>query len=56
MATPRVKWAVPATARLPKVYVHLFRHTFAHQLLADGMQEGDVMRIGHRQHSRGDRL
>ena len=27
------------------VYVHLFRHTFAHQVLADGMQEGDVMRI-----------
>lgn len=34
-----------AQAGLPKVYVHLFRHTFAHQLLADGMQEGDVMRI-----------
>lgn len=34
-----------AQAGIPKVYVHLFRHTFAHQLLADGMQEGDVMRI-----------
>ncbi len=34
-----------AQAGIPNVYVHLFRHTFAHQLLADGMQEGDVMRI-----------
>lgn len=34
-----------AKAGIPKIYVHLFRHTFAHQLLADGMQEGDVMRI-----------
>jgi site-specific recombinase XerD len=32
-------------AGIPKLYVHLFRHTFAHQVLADGMQEGDVMRI-----------
>ncbi len=32
-------------AGIPHIYFHLFRHTFAHQLLADGMQEGDVMRI-----------
>jgi site-specific recombinase XerD len=34
-----------ARAGVPTIYAHLFRHTFAHQLLADGMQEGDVMRI-----------
>lgn len=28
------------------VYVHLFRHTYAHQMLADGVQEGDLMRLG----------
>jgi site-specific recombinase XerD len=27
------------------IYVHLLRHTFAHQMLADGMQDGDLMRI-----------
>lgn len=26
-------------------YVHLFRHTFAHRWLADGGQEGDLMRL-----------
>lgn len=32
-------------AGIPHIYVHLLRHTFAHQMLADGMQEGDLMRI-----------
>lgn len=32
-------------AGVEHVYVHLLRHTFAHQMLADGMQEGDLMRI-----------
>jgi site-specific recombinase XerD len=34
-----------AEAGVPHLYAHLFRHTFAHQMLADGMQEGDLMRI-----------
>jgi site-specific recombinase XerD len=33
------------SAGLPGLYVHLLRHTFAHSMLADGMQEGDLMRI-----------
>lgn len=33
-------------ARLPAgVHPHLFRHTFAHRWLADGGQEGDLMRL-----------
>jgi site-specific recombinase XerD len=28
-----------------RVHPHLFRHTYAHQMLADGMQEGDLMRL-----------
>jgi integrase len=41
-----------AEAGIPKVYTHLFRHTFAHQMLrgdpengVEPMQEGDLMRI-----------
>lgn len=33
------------TAGLGKAYTHLFRHTFAHQWLAQGGQEGDLMRL-----------
>lgn len=32
-------------AGLPRVNPHRFRHTFAHQWLADGGQEGDLMRL-----------
>ncbi len=32
-------------AGLPHLHPHLFRHTFAHTMLADGMQEGDLMRL-----------
>ncbi len=32
-------------AGVERIYTHLLRHTFAHQMLADGMQEGDLMRI-----------
>jgi site-specific recombinase XerD len=32
-------------AGLDHVWVHLFRHTYAHQMLLDGMQEGDLMRL-----------
>lgn len=32
-------------AGLGKLHPHQFRHTFAHKLLAAGMQEGDVMRL-----------
>jgi site-specific recombinase XerD len=32
-------------AGLPHLHPHLFRHTFAHSMLADGMQEGDLMRL-----------
>ncbi|MGC8635413.1 MAG: tyrosine-type recombinase/integrase, partial [Candidatus Limnocylindrales bacterium] len=28
-----------------RLHPHLFRHTFAHTMLADGMQEGDLMRL-----------
>ena len=27
------------------VHTHLFRHTFAHQWLSEGGQEGDLMRL-----------
>jgi site-specific recombinase XerD len=27
------------------IHPHLFRHTFAHEMLASGMQEGDLMRL-----------
>ncbi len=32
-------------AGIGKVYTHLFRHTFAHTWLAQGGQEGDLMRL-----------
>lgn len=32
-------------AGLSGVFVHQFRHQFAHMMLADGMQEGDLMRL-----------
>lgn len=28
-----------------RIHPHLFRHSFAHSMLADGMQEGDLMRL-----------
>ncbi len=34
-----------ALAGMPKLHPHLFRHTFAHQWLAQGGQEGDLMRL-----------
>jgi integrase len=30
---------------MENVHPHLFRHTFAHEWLADGGQEGDLMQI-----------
>jgi integrase len=32
-------------AGLPKLHPHQFRHSFAHQYLARGGQEGDLMRL-----------
>lgn len=32
-------------AGLPPIYTHLFRHTFAHEWLSEGGQEGDLMRL-----------
>jgi integrase len=32
-------------AGLEDVHTHLFRHTFAHQWLIEGGQEGDLMRL-----------
>lgn len=34
-----------AAAGIGKAYTHLFRHTFAHSWLANGGQEGDLMRL-----------
>jgi integrase len=34
-----------ARAGVPGLHAHKFRHTFAHQWLADGGQEGDLMRL-----------
>ena len=34
-----------AAAGLPRIHAHQFRHGFAHQWLADGGQEGDLMRL-----------
>lgn len=34
-----------AQAGLEGVHPHLFRHSYAHAMLADGMQEGDLMRL-----------
>lgn len=34
-----------ARAGLPRLHPHQFRHTFAHQYLADGGQEGDLQRL-----------
>lgn len=28
-----------------RLYPHLFRHTYAHDMLSSGMQEGDLMRL-----------
>lgn len=33
-------------ANVPGLFTHAFRHTWAHQMLDAGMQEGDVMRLG----------
>ena len=35
-----------AQAGLVGVHPHLFRHSYAHAMLADGMQEGDLMALG----------
>jgi site-specific recombinase XerD len=32
-------------AGIPNLHAHLFRHTFAHEMLSSGMQEGDLMSI-----------
>jgi site-specific recombinase XerD len=34
-----------AAAGLPRIHAHQFRHTFAHTWLAEGGQEGDLMRL-----------
>jgi hypothetical protein len=34
-----------AAAGLPRIHAHQFRHGFAHQWLAGGGQEGDLMRL-----------
>jgi site-specific recombinase XerD len=35
-----------AQAGIPKVHAHQFRHTFAHQWIASGGTEGDLMQLG----------
>jgi site-specific recombinase XerD len=34
-----------AQAGVPRLHPHLFRHTYAHEALASGMQEGEVMAL-----------
>ena len=34
-----------ATAGVPRLHAHLFRHTYAHEALSSGMQEGEVMAL-----------
>jgi integrase len=33
-------------AGIGKLYPHLFRHTYAHEMLSAGMQEGDLLMLG----------
>jgi site-specific recombinase XerD len=33
-------------AGIPRLHPHLFRHTYAHQMLSAGMQEGDLLMLG----------
>lgn len=40
-----IVWARAAQAGLGKVYPHQLRHTYAHQWLINGGQEGDLMRL-----------
>lgn len=49
---PLTVWAIGqlvakrcAAAGLPRLHPHQFRHTFAHEYLADGGQEGDLQRL-----------
>jgi integrase len=37
------RWA--RQAGIPEIHPHLFRQTFAHQWLAEGGSEGDLMRL-----------
>lgn len=52
LAGPMTAWGIAdvvktraAQAGLEGVHTHLFRHTFAHDWLRDGGQEGDLMRL-----------
>ena len=40
-----VKWRAEQAGYEPSVYPHMFRHTFAHDWLAGGGAEGDLMRL-----------